>query len=91
MSDRAWMEHAACARVPVDLWHPEPGDVETLARARAVCSACPVRALCGEWAVVRREPHGVWGGLTEPERRTLVRRRAVLPRTGEALAGDGGR
>jgi len=44
--------------------------------ARALCGACPVRRQCLEYALVVQEPHGIWGGLTELERRRLLRQRA---------------
>jgi WhiB family redox-sensing transcriptional regulator len=48
------------------------------ARAKAICAACPVREPCLVYALEIREPHGVWGGLNEFERRQVLRRRAVL-------------
>ena len=48
------------------------------ARAKAICSRCPVREPCLGYALTTREPHGVWGGLTEFERRQLLRRNALL-------------
>jgi len=53
---------------------------EKLAReavAKATCARCPVRALCLEYALGTRDPHGVWGGLNEMERRAVLRRRAA--------------
>ncbi len=44
-------------------------------RARAICSRCPVRVDCLEYALRIREPHGIWGGLNELERRNLLRAR----------------
>ena len=38
-------------------------------RAKAVCQVCPVRVECTEYAMTIREPYGIWGGLTETERR----------------------
>lgn len=52
---------------------------EKLAReaiAKSICARCPVRLECLEYALATREPHGVWGGLNEMERRALLRRRA---------------
>ncbi|MCW2615379.1 MAG: Transcription factor WhiB [Frankiales bacterium] len=43
--------------------------------ARALCGACKVRAQCLEYALDVQEPHGIWGGLNEAERRRIVRRR----------------
>ncbi len=46
------------------------------AKAKVFCAGCPVRDLCLEYALRIREPHGIWGGLNEHERRQLLRRRA---------------
>ena len=49
-----------CLREDPQLWFAErPADLEL---AKAYCQPCPVRALCLEGALARREPHGVWGG-----------------------------
>jgi WhiB family redox-sensing transcriptional regulator len=37
-------------------------------RAKAICAACPVKAMCLGWALSTREPYGVWGGLSADER-----------------------
>jgi WhiB family redox-sensing transcriptional regulator len=42
------------------------------ARAKAICQVCPVRQPCAEYAITIREPFGIWGGLTEVERRELA-------------------
>jgi WhiB family redox-sensing transcriptional regulator len=47
-------------------------------RAKAFCAVCPVRETCLEFAMRVREPHGVWGGMNEHERRQL---RRGLPQT----------
>jgi WhiB family transcriptional regulator, redox-sensing transcriptional regulator len=49
-------------------------------RAKAICEGCPVRAPCLEYALRIREPHGIWGGLNELERRQLLRQRALQAR-----------
>ena len=46
------------------------------ARAKVICARCPVREPCLDYALRIREPHGVWGGLNEMERRAVLRRRA---------------
>jgi WhiB family redox-sensing transcriptional regulator len=43
-------------------------------RAKSICALCPVRIECLEYAVRIREPHGIWGGLNELERRVLISR-----------------
>jgi WhiB family redox-sensing transcriptional regulator len=45
------------------------------AKAKAFCRICPVREECLEYALRIREPHGIWGGLNEMERRQLLRQR----------------
>jgi WhiB family redox-sensing transcriptional regulator len=45
--------------------------------AKLVCRRCPVRQECLEYALETREPHGIWGGLNELERRQLLRERAL--------------
>ena len=42
------------------------------ARAKEICAACPVVGECRDYALSIREPHGVWGGLSEQERRLLL-------------------
>jgi WhiB family redox-sensing transcriptional regulator len=53
----------------LDVFFPERG--ETAGPARQVCAACPVREPCLEYALNNRITHGIWGGLTERERRPL--------------------
>lgn len=43
--------------------------------AKAVCATCPVLARCREHALSTQEPYGVWGGMTEEERREEIERR----------------
>ena len=52
------------------------------AQAKAICARCPVRIECLEYALLTREPHGVWGGLNEIERRMLARQRDREQRAG---------
>jgi WhiB family redox-sensing transcriptional regulator len=57
------------------LFFPEQGQLAT--RARAICSACRVRVDCLEYALANGERFGVWGGLSENERRSIrIARRA---------------
>lgn len=41
-------------------------------RAKEICRTCPVKQPCLDYAVNIREPHGIWGGLNEAERKTLL-------------------
>jgi hypothetical protein len=67
-----WRERAACRSTDLDVFFPERGEPAGL--ARQVCAACPVCQQCLEYALSNRITHGVWGGLTERERRVLQSR-----------------
>ena len=51
----------------------DPNQPQKIKIAKQVCGECPVANLCLEYAVVSKEQHGIWGGLTKLERRKLVR------------------
>ena len=53
--------------------------------ARALCAACPVQVQCLEHALTVREPHGIWGGLNELERKHALRKREA-----QRLVADAG-
>ena len=59
----------ACADLGLDLFFAEHGG--SVARAKAICRDCPVRAACLDGAMRRNEQFGVWGGLSVNERRAL--------------------
>ena len=67
-----WRELAACRGAGHDLFFPGRG--ESAGPARRVCSACPVRQPCLDYAISNRISRGIWGGLTERERRALQSR-----------------
>jgi WhiB family transcriptional regulator, redox-sensing transcriptional regulator len=76
-----WQWRAACRGEDANLFFP-PSYIEDRAQkllrerqAKAICATCPVRVECLEYAVRTREPHGIWGGLNELERRILIRER----------------
>ena len=52
-----------------DRWYPEKGG--TTKEAKKVCQRCPVREPCLDYAMAAGERYGVWGGLSERERRKL--------------------
>lgn len=67
-----WNESAACrGGDPEELFDDGPGQK----RAKAVCMECPVLIECLTEALDNRIEFGVWGGMTERERRALLRRR----------------
>lgn len=67
-----WAALAACKGSEPDLWFPERG--QSLNSAKAVCGHCPVRHDCLDYALRWGITFGVWGGLSEGERRELGRR-----------------
>ncbi len=48
-------------------------------RAKAICAVCPVKAPCLQYALEIREPHGIWGGLNELERKALISDTVLAP------------
>lgn len=74
--DDDWMAQANCAGVEPDLMHPT--DVKGVIAAKQVCRGCVVREECLKHALSHGEDRGVWGGLSERERRALRRQRRSL-------------
>jgi WhiB family transcriptional regulator, redox-sensing transcriptional regulator len=68
-----WVEQAHCGGVNPDLFFPERG--ASTRDAKAVCRVCPVREECLDYALAANERFGIWGGLSERERRAAKRRR----------------
>lgn len=68
----AWQERALCAQTDPEAFFPEKGG--STREAKRVCSTCEVREECLEYALAHDERFGIWGGLSERERRKLKRR-----------------
>lgn len=64
---------AACRGADIETFFPAPGDLATVRRALVICGRCPVRIPCRRYALDHRERYGIWGGLTEETRETLLR------------------
>jgi WhiB family transcriptional regulator, redox-sensing transcriptional regulator len=79
-ADRSWQRQANCMGVDPDLFFPERG--ASTREAKEVCRGCVVREDCLEYALVNAEKFGIWGGLSERERRKIRRRRALERRAG---------
>lgn len=76
--DRSWQPIALCSGNHSHLFFP-PSTSERKderekreVRAKSICAVCPVRVPCLEYAAEIKEPYGIWGGLTEAERRQLI-------------------
>lgn len=67
----AWQDDALCAQVDPDAHFPEMGG--STKTAKAVCARCPVTAECLAYALEHNERFGVWGGVSERERRRMQR------------------
>ena len=71
---QSWQEEALCAETDPEAFFPEKGG--STREAKKICTGCEVKAQCLEYALANDERFGIWGGLSERERRRL-RRRAV--------------
>ena len=78
-----WTLRAKCRGMQDDLF-PEGADQK---RVRAICGGCPVRTECLAEALDNRIEWGVWGGMTERERRQLLRQRTDIASWHTVLLG----
>jgi WhiB family redox-sensing transcriptional regulator len=68
---------AACGEQDLELFFPDPGDLDTEQAAKQVCASCPVREACLEMALATGDQHAILGGTTPEERGRLRRQRQV--------------
>ncbi|WP_103382363.1 WhiB family transcriptional regulator [Pseudonocardia dioxanivorans] len=66
-----WRQRALCAQTDPESFFPEKGG--SVREAKRICAGCEVRAECLEYALAQDERFGIWGGLSERERRPLRR------------------
>ncbi len=66
-----WQERALCAQTDPESFFPEKGG--STREAKRICTGCEVRDECLEFALANDERFGIWGGLSERERRRLKR------------------
>lgn len=66
-----WQSEALCAQTDPEAFFPEKGG--STRDAKRICESCDVRAQCLEYALANDERFGIWGGLSERERRRLKR------------------
>lgn len=78
---RTWIKDALCASPDYagerNLWFSQKKDQAGVRKARQICWSCPSLEACGRWAFETRQPFGVWGGVTEGDRRAALRRRGI--------------
>ena len=68
----SWQADSLCAQTDPEAFFPEKGG--STRDAKKICASCDVRAQCLEYALANDERFGIWGGLSERERRKLRRR-----------------
>jgi WhiB family redox-sensing transcriptional regulator len=76
--DLAWQDLANCRGADPDLFFPERG--ASTRTAKSICRQCSVQGACLEFAIVSSEKFGIWGGMSERERRRIRRERALAGR-----------
>ena len=70
-AEQEWQEQALCAQTDPEAFFPEKGG--STREAKRICQACAVRDECLEYALLNDERFGIWGGLSDRERRRLKR------------------
>jgi WhiB family redox-sensing transcriptional regulator len=79
MSD--WRHDSACREEDPEMFFPVgttgPAQLQ-VTEAKSVCHRCPVASDCLAWALASGQDFGVWGGMSEDERRALKRRRTPV-------------
>src|SRR5712691_10776513 len=69
--EQTWQERALCAQTDPEAFFPEKGG--STREAKRICTTCEVRAECLEYALEHDERFGIWGGMSERERRRMKR------------------
>ena len=80
-----WRSKAACLTVDPELFFPIGNTgpaIMQVAEAKSVCRGCSVVGVCLQWAIDNNQDAGVWGGMSEEERRALKRRAGRARRAG---------
>lgn len=67
-----WHDRALCAQTDPEAFFPEKGG--STREAKKICTGCEVKAECLAYALANDERFGIWGGLSERERRRIKRR-----------------
>ncbi|HMG43537.1 MAG TPA: WhiB family transcriptional regulator [Acidimicrobiales bacterium] len=76
--EETWHVRAACRGPQAVVFFPpshferKSDKLQREEQAKAICATCVVREPCLQYALRIREPHGIWGGLSEAERRAMV-------------------
>lgn len=84
VADDTWRDHALCRDTDPELFFPigtTGHAIVTQDHARRVCGDCLVKQECLDYALDTNQDSGIWGGLTEEERRVIRRKRAAAARS----------
>ena len=71
VDDDQWQDRALCSQTDPEAFFPEKGG--STREAKRICMGCEVRGECLDYALANDERFGIWGGLSERERRRLKR------------------
>jgi WhiB family redox-sensing transcriptional regulator len=88
-AEETWRDHALCRDTDPELFFPVGTTGHALTSieyAKQVCDECAVTRECLDFALETNQDSGIWGGLSEEERRAIRRRRAAELRAGRAAA-----
>ncbi len=80
-SGQDWQDYANCLGLDPDLFFPERGEITD--EAKEVCRGCDVQNDCLEFALQTGEKFGIWGGMSERERRRIRRQRRLSSSLGD--------
>lgn len=86
VENRDWQSRANCMGVDPELFFPERGS--STREAKEVCRGCVVREDCLEYALANGEKFGIWGGMSERERRRVRRMRVLARQQAQQAAGN---
>jgi len=64
---------AACAETDPDAFYPEKGG--STGATKQICAGCEIRLQCLQWSMDNNEQHGTWAGVSETQRKRLLRER----------------
>jgi WhiB family redox-sensing transcriptional regulator len=78
IDELSWQDYANCRGADADLFFPERG--ASTRKAKAICAACEVKGDCLDFALLAGEKFGIWGGMSERERRRVRRERSISRR-----------
>ena len=70
-----WVADGACRGADTEIWFSGRGDNALIQLAKQICAGCPVRQPCGDYGLEHSSLNGMWGGLSERQRRLIRQQR----------------